>query len=120
MTMTQPDRPSKWLELHDFTLGDRMRKTLDVQGQTVAGAAEYLGVTRGTVGNWLNDRIRPSRQTLLLWADLNGVSMQWLETGIWTEEEIERAARLKAESAPSEDEADFDEVRPKGFEPPTF
>ena len=51
-------------------------------GDTGSGEmVEYLGVSRGSVANWLGDRVRPSKQTLRLWALRCGVSFEWLETG---------------------------------------
>jgi len=43
--------------------------------------ADYLGVSRQSVGNWMNGRIEPSQQTLRLWAMRTGVSFEWLAGG---------------------------------------
>jgi transcriptional regulator with XRE-family HTH domain len=40
--------------------------------------ADYLGVSRQSVGNWMNGRIDPSLQTLRLWALRCGVNYEWL------------------------------------------
>jgi transcriptional regulator with XRE-family HTH domain len=40
--------------------------------------ADYLGVSRQSVGNWMTGRIEPSLQTLRLWALRCGVSYEWL------------------------------------------
>lgn len=68
---------------HDlrFDLADRMRKTLRISGVTVGDMAEYLGVSRNTVGNWINGHIKPSIQTQRLWAIRTGVPFTWLQTG---------------------------------------
>ena len=65
----------------EFDLADRMRKSLRHADLGVQGMADYLDVTRGTVGNWINGRIHPSTQTLRLWALRTGVPFKWLETG---------------------------------------
>ncbi|MET0725940.1 MAG: helix-turn-helix transcriptional regulator [Leifsonia sp.] len=86
----------------EFDLADRMRRALRVSGVSVHEMADYLEVTRGTVSTWINGRVSPSAQTLMLFAMRTGMPYAWLKTG----------------TAPSEDEAV--DVRPEGFEPPTF
>ncbi len=58
-----------------------MKIALEHAGVGVQEIADYLGVTRGTVGKWINGHISPSRQTVLLWAMRTGVPVGWLETG---------------------------------------
>lgn len=58
-----------------------MSKALRVSGLKVQDMAEYLGVSRGSVGNWINGRITPSTQTLRLWALRTGAPYDWLVTG---------------------------------------
>jgi len=91
MTMTS-DRA----QALQFTLGDRMKKALKVARLTRWDIADYLGVEPATVSSWMNDRIRPSKQTLILWAMQTEVSIGWLESG------------------------ELEEVRPEGFEPPAY
>lgn len=64
-----------------WDLADRMRKALRVSGVGVQEMADYLGVTRGTVGNWINGHIVPGMQTQRLWALRCGVPYGWLTTG---------------------------------------
>lgn len=66
----------------EFDVADRMRKALRTGNVGVQEMADYLGVARNTVGNWINGRIDPSVQTLRLWALRTGVPFKWLETGI--------------------------------------
>jgi len=66
----------------EWTLGDRMGKALSHADMGVQEMADYLGVSRNTVSTWLHDRIRPSRQTQMLWAMRTGVALEWL-TGEW-------------------------------------
>lgn len=65
----------------EWDLADRMRKGLRESDVGVSEIAEYLGVARNTVSSWINGRIRPSRQTLRLWALRTGVPLEWLEAG---------------------------------------
>ena len=58
-----------------------MRIALRHAGVGVQEMADYLGVGRNTVSTWINDRITPSRQTVMLWAMRCGVPVIWLETG---------------------------------------
>jgi transcriptional regulator with XRE-family HTH domain len=65
----------------EWTLGDRMRKALEVSGTPVQEIAEYLDVSRVTVGRWIHDRTPVKRHVLLVWAATTGVDPDWLETG---------------------------------------
>lgn len=58
-----------------------MKIALEHAGVGVQEMADYLGVTRGTVGKWINGHISPSRQSVMLWALRTGVPLAWLETG---------------------------------------
>ncbi len=65
----------------EFDLADRMRRALRVSDLGVQEMADYLGVARNTVSNWINGRIVPNKQSLRLWAMRTGVPLAWLETG---------------------------------------
>lgn len=65
----------------EFDLADRMRKALRTAGVGSTEIADYLGVARATVSNWINGHVTPSKQTLRLWAMRTGVSFDWLQTG---------------------------------------
>jgi transcriptional regulator with XRE-family HTH domain len=64
-----------------FTQGDRMRLSLKASGVGVQEMAEYLGVSRYTISNWINDRIHPRLSDLRVWAMRTGVPLTWLQTG---------------------------------------
>lgn len=64
-----------------WTLGDRLGKALHHAGVSVAEMAEYLGVSRNTVGNYVNDRTHIPRPTLMVWSLRTGVPIEWLEHG---------------------------------------
>ncbi len=65
----------------EFDLADRMRKALRTSGVGSMEMADYLGVTRATVSNWINGHVKPSLQSLRLWAMRTGVDFDWLRTG---------------------------------------
>lgn len=65
----------------EFDLADRLRKSLRVSGIGVAEIAEDIGVSRNTVGNWLNGRVVPSHEQLVVWAAYTGAPLLWLERG---------------------------------------
>ena len=71
MTKTTPIIPT-------WTLGDRMRKALDVSGLSINEMAQYLGVGRNTVSSWLNGHTTPVIGMVRLWALRTGVSLPWL------------------------------------------
>ena len=64
-----------------WTLGDRMGKALDHAGIGMQEMADYLGVSRTSVSNWVHGRVSPSRQTLMLWALRTGVDLVWITSG---------------------------------------
>ena len=64
-----------------FDLADRLRKALRVADVPVQEIADYLGVSRNTVGSWINGRVVPTKAFVRLWAMRTGVSFEWLATG---------------------------------------
>lgn len=77
--MTQMTAPTGLIP--QWTVGDRMAKALDVAGISRQEMADYLGVDRNTVGNYLHGRTKPNRRTLLLWASATGVDLVWITSG---------------------------------------
>ena len=65
----------------EWDMADRMRKTLRDSGASVASVADYFGVNRNTIGNWINGHITPDLTTQRLWAMRFGVPLEWLQTG---------------------------------------
>jgi transcriptional regulator with XRE-family HTH domain len=65
-------------EIPDWDLADRMRKALRHADLGVGEMADYLGVSRTSVSNWINGRVDPSLQTLRLWALRTGTDLEWL------------------------------------------
>lgn len=75
------EQPATPLGVPQWDTADRMRKALRTASISVQEIADYLDVSRNTVGNWINGRISPSTQTLRLWALRTGVSWTWLRDG---------------------------------------
>lgn len=87
-----------------WTMGDRLGKALAHSGLSVAAMSEYLGVSRNTVGNYINDRTRIPRPTLLLWSMRTGVPVEWIEKGEDGQPEPPHGPGLPDDDAPSLDE----------------
>ena len=67
-------------------LADRLAKSLQVAGLSVADMADYMEVHRNSVGAWLNRRSEPRPANIRLWAIRTGVPYEWLRNGTWPEE----------------------------------
>ncbi len=65
----------------DWDVHDRLGKALRDAGIGVSEMAQLLGVSRETIGRWLNGRGEPRRGSLVAWATVTGVDLKWLETG---------------------------------------
>lgn len=68
-------------EIPTWDVADRLRKGLREADLSVQAMADYLGVARTTLSNWINGRIQPSTQTLRLWAMRCGIDYEWLAYG---------------------------------------
>lgn len=68
-------------EFAEWDLADRMSKALRVSGVKVGDMADYLGMSRASVSNWINGRITPDTRTLRLFALRTGAPYEWLRTG---------------------------------------
>lgn len=66
-------------------MGDRLAKALKWADVSVQDMADYLGVTRQTVGNYLSGRTEMTRGSRRLWALRCGLPLEWIETGQVTE-----------------------------------
>jgi transcriptional regulator with XRE-family HTH domain len=85
-------------------MGGRLRAARIFAGIEQVELAATIGVSRGSISNWENDRNDISAAAMIRWAELTRVSLDWLAWG--------------TKKAPSEDGAEA--VRPEGFEPPTY
>lgn len=68
-----------------WDVADRMRKSLRDADVGVTAMADYLEVSRNTVGNYINGHTTASGAILRLWALRCGVSLEWLKHGDPTE-----------------------------------
>ena len=68
-------------EVPQFDTADRLRKALRESGVGAQEMADYLGVNRNTVSNWINGHHPPRGAYLRLWALRTGVPFEWLEHG---------------------------------------
>lgn len=92
-----------------FGLGDRLAKSLHVAGITSNDMADELEVSRTTISNYLNDRTRPKRLYLRMWALKTGAPLEWLETGNFPGGNKKTPTRL----------SEGQSVGPAGIEPTT-
>ena len=65
----------------EWTLHDRMAKSLRAAGMSHQAIADEFGVHRNTVSGWINGRIKPSTATVRLWAVITNVPYEWLLEG---------------------------------------
>ena len=90
-----------------WNTGDRLRKSLDHVEMSVQEMADYLEVSRNTVGNYISGRRPIPGAMLKLWALRTGVPRVWLETG-------------ETPTQPEGPDGGLAVVaRSEGFEPPT-
>ena len=95
MTITDASRTT--------TLAGRLRSARLFAGVEQLDLASELHVSRQTISSWETGRNDIPAEKLIRWAELTRVSLLWIAYG--------------TKKAPSEDGAD---VRPEGFEPPTY
>lgn len=69
------------LHVPEWDLTDRLRKTLRDAGLTTSDMADYLGVSRNTIGSWTGGKITPGIASLRAWAMACGVPFEWLKDG---------------------------------------
>lgn len=64
-----------------WTVGDRLRKARQHAGLEQAEFADEIGISRGTVLNYENDRVKPRTIVLRAWSLRTGVPLHWLLDG---------------------------------------
>lgn len=62
-----------------WTTGNRLAKARNAAKVSSEGMASQLGVTRTTVSNYEHDRTRPTRAVLVVWSQVTGAPLEWLE-----------------------------------------
>ena len=70
------------LHIPEWDLADRLRKSLRDADISVGDMAERFGVSRNTVGAWLNGRNTPGPLALRAWSQETGVPVEWLRWGV--------------------------------------
>lgn len=75
------EQPASPPGVPQWDVADRITKALRHGSVTTGEMAQYLGVSRQTVGNWTHGRFEPSIQSMRLIALRCGVSYSWLRTG---------------------------------------
>lgn len=65
----------------DFDQADRLRKALRFADVSVQEMADHLGLSRNSVGRYINGHIEPDLRTLRLWAMKTGAPLDWLQYG---------------------------------------
>lgn len=78
---TSPEQKVGDFSRLEFDLPDRMVKSLRASNMGVMEMAAKLGVSRATISNWTSGRVKPSKQSRLLWSLYTQVPYEWLETG---------------------------------------
>lgn len=69
-------------DIPQFTLGWRLRRSLEYAGISMQEMAAQLDYSRGTITRWCHDDGQPPRPAILtVWALRCGVNRDWLETG---------------------------------------
>jgi len=66
----------------EFTLGWRLRLSIESAGTSVQQMADDLGYSRSSISRWLNDLDEPRVGIIAQWCLLTRVDRQWLETGV--------------------------------------
>ena len=84
-----------------WDVADRLRKSREAAGLEQVELAERIEVSRQTVGNYENRRVQPQKTTIMLWALVTGVPVQWLRTGVWPEDSRGDTGRVRGTSARS-------------------
>ncbi|MFI8634003.1 helix-turn-helix domain-containing protein [Microbacterium sp. NPDC077663] len=95
-----------------WTAYDRLRKARMLADLDQTQMAAALGVARNTVSNWERGINEPPASAFVRWADVTGVSIEWLAASYRNDAETT--------TAPAEARAVEGGVRPKGLEPLTF
>lgn len=80
--MSKPTaRPSTGGAIPDWTLADRLGRSLRWAGVSRAEMANYLQVSPRTISAYTAGEREPRAWALRGWAELTGVDLHWLETG---------------------------------------
>jgi transcriptional regulator with XRE-family HTH domain len=64
------------------TVGERIKAAINAKGLKQNYIADKLGIDVSSIGNYIAGRRTPSKEILEKIAELTGVSVAWLKTGI--------------------------------------
>lgn len=64
-----------------MSLGKRLRQARIESGKSQKEVGDLIGITQGAVGHYENDRHQPSMDTLVKFAQIYAVSVNWIMTG---------------------------------------
>lgn len=64
--------------MESYERRNRIREALSVRNMKQVELAEKIGVPKGTINNWLNNRYQPKQKALLSMAKVLDVSEMWL------------------------------------------
>ena len=64
--------------MSNYERRNRIREALAIRNMKQVELAEKIGVPKGTINNWLNNRYEPKQKPLLLMAKVLDVSEMWL------------------------------------------
>ena len=81
MEMNAPMTTTK-MDLPEWDLADRLRKSLEHRGLKVEDMAEFLEVHPNTVHNWLGRRAKPQATAVRVWAMRVDLPYEWVAHGI--------------------------------------
>jgi len=89
--MSEPAVPRQ--SIPPWTIGWRLKRSLNFADISAQEMADELGVHVGTVSRWMNDHEVPKRVYLRVWALRTGVPLEWL-----TGEEVSPSDRERRSS----------------------
>lgn len=67
----------------DFDMADRLRKALRFADISVQEMADELGMSRNSIGRYINGHIQPDLRTMRIWSWKTGAPLDWLQGEEW-------------------------------------
>jgi len=80
-----------------------MGKALRASGVSPRQMANYLHVHRNTISNYVHGKSKPTRATLIAWADITRFPLHWIETGEQSVNSPPDGRPLRAVTSPDND-----------------
>lgn len=68
--------------VHEFTIGDRLRKAREQAGYDQRGLEEASGISRATISAYELGKSTPRRAYLSIWANVTDTDLDWLTDGL--------------------------------------